>query len=118
MVETSEGNATLVVARFTAEMAWANADPELAETRVAHICDEAEGLMEEGRWSDLVSLLLTSFDLVFANAPEKDLECIFAVICNLIVMYKLPECSSFMHKLLECSSFWSFLEASKILHIE
>ena len=38
---------------------------------MARICDEAEGLMQEGRWSDLVSLLLTSFDLVFANAPEK-----------------------------------------------
>jgi hypothetical protein len=38
---------------------------------VAHICAEAEGLMQEGRWSDLVSLLLTSFDLIFANALEK-----------------------------------------------
>ena len=44
---------------------------QLAETQVAHICVEAEGLMQERRWSDLVSLLLTSFDLVFANAHEK-----------------------------------------------
>ena len=29
VVETSEENATLAVARFTAEMAWAEADPEV-----------------------------------------------------------------------------------------
>eukprot|EP00250_Pteridium_aquilinum_P009721 c18886_g1_i1 orf=1023-2255(-) len=91
VVPTSDEDATLAVARFTAEMAWAEAGSDLAETQVAHICMEAEGLMQEGRWSDLVSLLLTSFDLVFANAQEKDLECVFAVICNLVTKARSPD---------------------------
>lgn len=91
VVETSEEDATLAVARFTAEMAWAEAGSDLAETQVAHICAEADSLMQEGRWSDLVSLLLTSFDLVFGNASEKDLECIFAVICNLVSKAQSPD---------------------------
>lgn len=91
LVETSEEDATLAVARFTAEMAWAEAGPDVADAQVAHICAEAEGLMHEGRWSDLVSLLLTSVDLIFANAQEKDLECIFAVICNLVSKARSPD---------------------------
>ncbi|KAH7443299.1 hypothetical protein KP509_02G028900 [Ceratopteris richardii] len=47
--------------------------------------------MQEGRWSDLLSLLLTSFDLVFANAQEKDLECVFAVICDLVSRARSPD---------------------------
>lgn len=91
VVPTSDEDATLAVARFTAEMAWAEAGSDLAETQVAHICMEAEGLMQDERWSDLVSLLLTSFDLVFANAQEKDLECVFAVICNLVSKAQSPD---------------------------
>lgn len=91
LVETSEEDATLAVARFTAEMAWAEAGPDVADSEVAHICAEAEVLMHEGRWSDLVSLLLTSVDIVFANAQEKDLECIFTVVCNLVSKARSPD---------------------------
>nr|XP_043635282.1 eukaryotic translation initiation factor 3 subunit M-like isoform X2 [Erigeron canadensis] len=44
--------------------------------------------MVGGRWFDLASLMLTSADLVFPKASEKDLECIFTIICSLV---KKPE---------------------------
>ncbi|MCO5601529.1 hypothetical protein L7F22_055651 [Adiantum nelumboides] len=72
-------------------MAWAQAGADIAEAQVARICVEADNLMQEGRWSDLVSLLLTSFELVFTNAQEKDLECVFAVICNLVSKARSPD---------------------------
>eukprot|EP01018_Ginkgo_biloba_P038217 Gb_32931 [translate_table: standard] len=116
LVETSDEDAALAVARFTAEVAWADAGPEIqlrllcsrlahnlghdanldapnnvAEPQVLRICEEAHNLMVESRWSDLVSLLLTSADLIFSNSPEKDLDCIFAVICNLVTRAESPD---------------------------
>jgi len=91
LVETTDEDATLAVARFTAEMAWANAGPEVAEPEVIHCIEEARSYMLERRWSDLVSLLLTSADLIFANSAEKDLECIFTVICNLVTKAGSPD---------------------------
>ncbi|XP_057828150.2 uncharacterized protein LOC131039415 [Cryptomeria japonica] len=91
VVETSEDDATLAVARFTAEMAWADAGPEVAEPQVMRCCDEAQTFMVEGRWSDLASLLLTSADLIFSSSSEKDLDCIFTVICNLVTKAQTPD---------------------------
>lgn len=91
VVETSEDDATLAVARFTAEMAWADAGPEVAEPQVMRCCDEAQTFMVEGRWSDLASLLLTSADLIFSSSSEKDLDCIFTVICNLVTKVQTPD---------------------------
>ncbi|XP_057853324.2 uncharacterized protein LOC131063500 [Cryptomeria japonica] len=91
VVETSEEDATLAVARFTAEMAWADAGPEVSEPQVMRCCDEAQTFMVEGRWSDLASLLLTSADLIFSSSSEKDLDCIFTVICNLVTKAQTPD---------------------------
>jgi len=91
LVETSDEDATLAVARFTAEMAWADAGPEVAEPQVMRCIEEAQSYMVERRWSDLVSLLLTSADLIFANSAEKDLDCIFTVICYLVTKAGSPD---------------------------
>eukprot|EP00252_Welwitschia_mirabilis_P007638 TRINITY_DN19227_c0_g2_i2.p1 TRINITY_DN19227_c0_g2~~TRINITY_DN19227_c0_g2_i2.p1 ORF type:complete len:411 (+),score=85.75 TRINITY_DN19227_c0_g2_i2:204-1436(+) len=91
LVETSDEDAYLAVARFTAEMAWSGAGPEVAEPEVMRYLEEAQGYMVENRWSDLSSLLLTSAKVIFANAAEKDLECIFTVICNLVTKVESPD---------------------------
>jgi hypothetical protein len=44
---------------------------QIAEPAVAQFCEEAESYLIGGRYSDLVNLLLTSADLVLANASEK-----------------------------------------------
>ncbi|KAI3781227.1 hypothetical protein L2E82_11236 [Cichorium intybus] len=88
VVPTSEEDPALSVLRFTAEMSWAEAGPEVAEPQVTSLCMEAQECMISGRWFDLASLMITSADLVFSKASEKDLECIFTVICNLV---KKPE---------------------------
>ncbi|KVH48448.1 eukaryotic translation initiation factor 3 subunit M-like [Cynara cardunculus var. scolymus] len=88
VVPTSEEDPALSVVRFTAEISWAEAGPEVAEPQVTSLCMEAQECMIAGRWLDLASLMLTSADLVFSKASEKDLECIFTVICNLV---KKPE---------------------------
>ncbi|GLJ49622.1 hypothetical protein SUGI_1052770 [Cryptomeria japonica] len=72
-------------------MAWADAGPEVAEPQVMRCCDEAQTFMVEGRWSDLASLLLTSADLIFSSSSEKDLDCIFTVICNLVTKAQTPD---------------------------
>lgn len=82
IVPTSEEDASLSVVRFTSELAWADAGPEVAEPQVNRLCMEAQECMVMGRWFDLVSLMITSADLVFSKVSEKDLECIFTVICN------------------------------------
>lgn len=88
VVPTSEEDPALSVVRFTADISWAEAGPEVAEPQVTSLCMEAQECMIAGRWLDLASLMLTSADLVFSKASEKDLECIFTVICNLV---KKPE---------------------------
>lgn len=88
VVPTSEEDPVLSVVRFTAEMSWAEAGPEVAEPQVTSLCLEAQEFMIAGRWLDLASLMITSADLVFSKASEKDLECIFTIICNLV---KKPE---------------------------
>ncbi|CAI9109857.1 OLC1v1009776C1 [Oldenlandia corymbosa var. corymbosa] len=62
-------------------------DP-VAEPQVSRLCLEAQECMVAGRWLELASLMVTSADLVFSKASEKDLECVFTVICNLV---KKPE---------------------------
>lgn len=88
VVPTSEEDPVLSVVRFTAEMSWAEAGPEVAEQQVSSLCLEAQELMIAGRWLDLASLMITSADLVFSKAADKDLECIFTIICDLV---KKPE---------------------------
>ncbi|XVF58447.1 hypothetical protein PTKIN_Ptkin07bG0067600 [Pterospermum kingtungense] len=83
VVPTSEEDPALAVVRFTADLAWADAGPEIAEPQVTRLCVEAQESMVMGRWLDLASLMLTSADLVFSKVSDKDLECIFTVICNL-----------------------------------
>uniref|UniRef100_A0A1D1Z6Z0 Eukaryotic translation initiation factor 3 subunit M n=2 Tax=Anthurium amnicola TaxID=1678845 RepID=A0A1D1Z6Z0_9ARAE len=84
IVPLSDEDPVLAVVCFTAELAWADAGPEVAEPQVSRLCVEAEDSMVMGRWLDLASLMLTSADLIFPRVSEKDLECIFTVICNLV----------------------------------
>jgi translation initiation factor 3 subunit M len=91
LVETSEEEPTLAVARAIAEIAWSQGGADIAEPAVAQFCEEAESYLIGGRYSDLANLLLTSADLVLANASEKDMECIFTVICNLVSKAQSPD---------------------------
>ncbi|KAG6541293.1 hypothetical protein Mapa_017346 [Marchantia paleacea] len=91
LVETSDEEPTMAVARTIAELAWSQGGADIAEPAVAQYVSEAEALLVSGRFSDLASLLLTSADVVLANAPEKDLECIFTVICNLVNKAQSPD---------------------------
>ncbi|KAE8021425.1 hypothetical protein FH972_007317 [Carpinus fangiana] len=84
VVPTSEEDPALAVVRFTSELAWADAGPEVAEPQVNRLCVEAQECMVMNKWVELASLMLTSADLVFSKVAEKDLECIFTVICNLV----------------------------------
>ncbi|KAJ8775196.1 hypothetical protein K2173_020200 [Erythroxylum novogranatense] len=86
IVPTSEEDPTLAVVRLTSELSWADAGPEVAEQQVSRLCGEAQECMVRGRMLDLTSLMLTSADLIFSSSKfsEKDLECIFTVICNLV----------------------------------
>ncbi|XP_065855150.1 uncharacterized protein [Euphorbia lathyris] len=102
VVPTSEEDPALAVVRFTSELAWADAGPEFAEQQVSRLCVEASECMVRCRWLDLASLMLTSADLVFSNSKvsEKDLECIFTVICNLVTKAESPDESLEMTKLI------------------
>lgn len=101
VVPISEEDPVLSVVRFTAEMSWADAGAEIAEPQVNRLCVEAQECMIAGRWLDLVSLMLTSADLIFSKASEKDLECIFTIICNLV---KKPESLDQAHEMAELIS--------------
>ncbi|KAF3788295.1 Eukaryotic translation initiation factor 3 subunit M [Nymphaea thermarum] len=91
IVETSEEDLALAVVRFTSELAWADAGPEIAENQVARLCHEAQEFVVMGRWVDLASLMLTSADLVFSRVSDKDLDCIYTVICNLVTKAGSPD---------------------------
>ncbi|KAK9037489.1 hypothetical protein V6N11_022400 [Hibiscus sabdariffa] len=90
VVPTSEEDPVLPVVRFTAELSWADAGPEAAEPQVTRLCMEAQECMVRGRWLDLASLMLTSAEIVFSKVSDKDLECIFTFICNLVSKLESP----------------------------
>lgn len=91
IVPTTEEDPALSVVRFVSELAWADAGAEVAEPQVARLCVEAQECMATGRWLDLASLILTSADLVFTKVAEKDVECIYTVICNLVTKTENPD---------------------------
>ncbi|KAG9441776.1 hypothetical protein H6P81_017630 [Aristolochia fimbriata] len=68
-----EEDPALAVVRFTGELAWSEAGPEVAEPQVTALYVEAQDCMVMGRWLDLASLMVTSAELVFSRVPEKDL---------------------------------------------
>ncbi|KAG7986480.1 hypothetical protein I3843_03G083300 [Carya illinoinensis] len=84
VVPTSEEDPALAVVRFTSELAWDDAGLEVAEPQVTRLCIEAQECMVTNKWLELASLMLASADLIFSKVSEKDLECIFTVICNLV----------------------------------
>ncbi|TXG57684.1 hypothetical protein EZV62_015513 [Acer yangbiense] len=100
VVPTSEEDPALAVVRFTSELAWADAGPEAAEEQVNRLCLEAQESMVMGRWLDLVNLMLTSADLMFSKVSDKDLECIFTVICNVVSKLESPDEAHEMAKLI------------------
>ncbi|XP_030482877.2 uncharacterized protein LOC115699547 [Cannabis sativa] len=84
VVPTSEEDLNLTVVRFTSELSWADAGPEVAEPQVTRLCLEAQECVAMGRWFDLVSLMLTSAEVIVSKVSEKDFECIYTVICNIV----------------------------------
>ncbi|XP_051115379.1 uncharacterized protein LOC127240638 [Andrographis paniculata] len=84
VVPTTEEDPVLAVVRFTAELSWADAGPEVAEGQVNRLFVEAQECMVQNRWLDLASLMLASADVVFSKASEKDLECVYTVIGSLV----------------------------------
>ncbi|KAJ1292310.1 hypothetical protein BS78_02G382700 [Paspalum vaginatum] len=87
IVNTTEEEPMLAVVRFTAELAWADAGPEVADPEVTRLCLEAQEHILAGRWLDMASLMLASADLLLtppSRVPDKDLECILSVICSLV----------------------------------
>ena len=68
-----------------------NLHVQIAEPAVAQYCKEAEQLLLESRYVDLATLLLTSADLVLANASEKGMSPSYkSQICvtNDLIMFK------------------------------
>ncbi|PSS35099.1 Eukaryotic translation initiation factor 3 subunit M like [Actinidia chinensis var. chinensis] len=100
VVPTSEEDPALSVVRFTTEASWADAGPEVVESQMKRLCIEAQECIVVGRWLDLASLMLTSADVIFSKVSEKDLECIFTVICNLVTKPESLEESLEMAKLI------------------
>ncbi|XP_062009768.1 uncharacterized protein LOC133726268 [Rosa rugosa] len=84
IVPTSEEDPALAVVRYASEQAWADAGAEVADEHVKRLCDEAIQCVKNARWFDLVSLMLTSADVILSKVSDKDLECIFTVICNVV----------------------------------
>ena len=54
-----------------------NSRCEVSETEVIHYVNEAQGYMVEGRWSDVVSLLLTMADLILQTQLKNILSVFF-----------------------------------------
>ncbi|KZV46852.1 eukaryotic translation initiation factor 3 subunit M [Dorcoceras hygrometricum] len=98
VVPTSEEDPALSVVRYTAELSWGDAGPEVAEGQVSRLLAEAGECMIQNRWLDLASLMLTSADVIFSKASDKDLECIYIVVCNLV---KKPESLDQVHEMAE-----------------
>ncbi|GMN67775.1 hypothetical protein TIFTF001_036834 [Ficus carica] len=91
VIPTSEEDSALAVVRFATELPWADAGPEVAEPEVSRLCFEASECVVAGRWFDLVSLMLTSAEVIVSKVSEKDLECIFTVICNVVTKTESPD---------------------------
>ncbi|KAL2528669.1 Proteasome component (PCI) domain protein [Forsythia ovata] len=101
VVPTSEEDPVLAAVRFTADLSWADAGADVAEEQVSRLCVEAQECMIQNRWLDLASLMLTSADIIFSKASEKDLEFVYTVICNLV---NKPEGLDQVHELAELIS--------------
>jgi len=74
VVNTTEEEPMLAVVRFTAELAWADAGPEVADPEVTRLCLEAQEHILAGRWLDMASLMLASADLLLtppSRVPDK-----------------------------------------------
>ncbi|WZY83208.1 hypothetical protein YC2023_029592 [Brassica napus] len=84
IVPTSEEDPFLAVVRFTSQLAWADAGPEIAEPEITRLCREAEESIVAGKWLELASLMVTSAELVSSKISEKDLECTYTIICSLV----------------------------------
>ncbi|KAJ4759944.1 Eukaryotic translation initiation factor 3 subunit M [Rhynchospora pubera] len=100
VVATSEEDPVLAVVRFSSELAWADAGPEVAEPQVSRLCLEAQDCLVMERYLDLVSLMLTSADLILPKVSDKDFECIVTVICNLVTKAGTPDEALEMAKLI------------------
>jgi hypothetical protein len=73
IVNTTEEEPTLAVVRFTAELAWADAGPEVVEAEVGRLCLEAQEHIFAALWAEMASLMLASADLLLnsSRVPDK-----------------------------------------------
>jgi translation initiation factor 3 subunit M len=70
IVNTTEEEPMLGVVRFTAELAWADAGPDVTEPEVARLCAEAQQHVLAGRWLDMASLMLAPVDLLLLSSCD------------------------------------------------
>ncbi|VVA96141.1 unnamed protein product [Arabis nemorensis] len=91
IVPTSEEDPFLAVVRFTSQLAWADAGPEVAEPEIARLCREAEESIVAGKWLELATLMVASAELVSSKISEKDLECTYTIICSLVKNANSPD---------------------------
>eukprot|EP00899_Mesostigma_viride_P010510 jgi/Mesvir1/19460/Mv10486-RA.1 len=87
LVETSDEDPTLTIARFIGELTASHSgnDSEQQALQVGQYVSECEALMVEGRTRDLLLRLYSSLpDIMRADVAEKDAECAITVIFNLL----------------------------------
>ncbi|KAE9466611.1 hypothetical protein C3L33_01459, partial [Rhododendron williamsianum] len=99
VVPTSEEDPALSVVRFTSEVSWADAGPEVVESQVKRLCIEAQECIVMGRWLELASLMLTSADVIFSKVSDKGTTCatLWNSILCLLAFLEMPIIWSEIH---------------------
>ncbi|KAL3136201.1 hypothetical protein ABBQ32_007215 [Trebouxia sp. C0010 RCD-2024] len=85
LIETSEEDSYLAVARHISELLnEGEARTALAETPGSRFTQDSEAALAEGRFGDLLNLLVPHFDVLFQKTSGTDLECCVNVISHLV----------------------------------
>lgn len=72
IVNTTEEEPILSVVRFTSDLTWADAGPDVAETETGRLFREAEEHILAERWVDMASLMLASADVLLNSSRASD----------------------------------------------
>ncbi|DBB15616.1 TPA: hypothetical protein ACH3X3_003828 [Trebouxia sp. C0006] len=85
LIETSEEDSYLAVARHISDLLnEGQARTALAETPGSKFTQDSEAALAEGRFGDLLNLLVPHFDVLFQKTTGSDLECCVNVISHLV----------------------------------
>ncbi|KAL0032757.1 hypothetical protein WJX79_008396 [Trebouxia sp. C0005] len=85
LIETSEEDSYLAVARHISDLLnEGQARTALAETPGSKFIQDSEAALAEGRFGDLLNLLVPHFDVLFQKTTGSDLECCVNVISHLV----------------------------------